>query len=249
MKSTLPSKIKGFTLIELLVVIAIIAIMLTMAASMMKGVGSGKGLTSGIETMDSLIQEARSIAMGKGTWARFVVVTDMNDNSSNSMHLRYMTVMELKPEFEDGKNKRRNNVDEWLPTARGIYLPSGIYFSPQYSTLLQGDTGSTADRSSTLSRKGVPISKMIESMRLTGKTKKDVYYIEFDPLGRLSFPSRPTRLVLMGGVANVRAKSADEGIIPKPVDDHKRPTVSGGVVVWPKGTTSRLRTIDQIVPL
>ena len=49
---------KGFTLVELLVVIAILAVVMTMAAGVLRDAGKGRGIESGVELLESLVLEA-----------------------------------------------------------------------------------------------------------------------------------------------------------------------------------------------
>ena len=46
---------KGFTLVELLVVIAILAVVMTMAAGVLRDAGKGRGIESGVELLESLV--------------------------------------------------------------------------------------------------------------------------------------------------------------------------------------------------
>ncbi len=233
-------KKQGFTLIELLVVIAIMAIMLTLIATVLRNAGSSKGLAGGIEQLDSMVREARMAATGNNTYSRLVIVTDPSDTSADSKHLRYMTVMIL----DDSENKdvyegQGSDSGNWVATSRGSFLPKGIYFSPKYSTPLDKDTAESTGGSDT-------ISSRTGNFRITGAANKMAYYIEFDPQGRMTFPGQPTRLVLVNGERS-KSLGSDEGILAKPMANG-RPIQSGGVVVWPHGTTSRLKTLDQIVP-
>lgn len=43
------------------------------------------------------------------------------------------------------------------------------------------------------------------------------------------------------------SKSAKDGIVPASTDNLKRPAGAKGVVVWPNGNTTRLRTIDETI--
>ena len=51
-------------MVELLVVIAIIGILMTMSASVLRDAGKGRGTDSGVEMLESMIQEARATAQG-----------------------------------------------------------------------------------------------------------------------------------------------------------------------------------------
>ncbi|MCW1885892.1 prepilin-type N-terminal cleavage/methylation domain-containing protein [Luteolibacter flavescens] len=116
---------RGFSLIELLVVILIISVLLTMGAVGLKSMG-GKGTTTGIATAEAVFDEARAIAVGKGTRSR--VLVDVNNPRDADNYKRRMVVVyeELNPQGEPQK-------DKWVVSSRAIMLPEGVYFSETYS--------------------------------------------------------------------------------------------------------------------
>ena len=83
---------KGFTLVELLVVIAILAVVMTMAAGVLRDAGKGRGIESGVELLESMLLEARATAQGNDTYTRLIIIADPKDDSADTVHLRYMTV-------------------------------------------------------------------------------------------------------------------------------------------------------------
>lgn len=63
---------RGFTLIELLVVIFILGVMMTMAGSVLRDTGKGRGMESAVIQLESMVHEARAMAMGNETCTRLV---------------------------------------------------------------------------------------------------------------------------------------------------------------------------------
>ncbi len=230
----------GFTIVELLVVMAIISIMMTLAATVLRTAGTGRSIESGVELMESMVREAQSTAMGNDTYARLVIASDSKNNSKNSPHLRYMVVQLYK---KDSKGADGSNIaprGRWVSTSAGMTLPPGVYFSPHYSTPLQWTDGSSAQMLGQ------------DSTRLTGKGEMRVYYVLFDEKGRFVSPvadpltpTRAFRLVLISARRGA-GRRAHDGLIPTGVDSQKRPVGAGGIVVWPRGDTSLLRTKEQI---
>ena len=70
----------------------------------------------------------------------------------------------------------------------------------------------------------------------------DIYFIEFEEEGRMSQPNAPTRLVVVAGSAGNGKEER-----PTPMVDGK-PGLAGGIVIYPKGNISRLRTTEQVIP-
>lgn len=234
---------KGFTLVELMVVMAIMGIMLTMAASVLRDAGRGRGLESGVELLESMVREARATAQGNDTYTRLIIASDPKDKSKDSRHLRYMTVqMFRKDENQSGvyDGTEINQTGRWVSTSSGTMLPPGVFFSPSYSKALGWADGAAGD--------------MIgqEVTRLSGKGQTRIYYIEFDEKGRFVAPmadplnpTRPQRLVLLNARMG-SGKNAKDGIVPTVVGSMRRPVGAKGIVVWPNGDTSLLRTDEQV---
>jgi len=234
---------KGFTLVELMVVVAIIGVMMTMAASVLRDTGKGRGLDSGVEMLESLVREARATAQGNDTYTRLIIASDPKDTSRDSRHLRYMTVQMFRKDENQRGTYDGSRVDQsgrWVSTSAGMTLPPGVYFSPTYSKALSWADGASGD--------------MIgqEVTRLSGKGQTRIYYIEFDEKGRFVAPmadplnpTRPQRLVILNGRPGTGPRARD-GIIPQEVDSRRRPIGARGIVVWPNGDTSLLRTDEQV---
>lgn len=216
---------KGFTLVELIVVITIMVAMMALAASMLRGGGRGQGLQSAVEMVDGMVQEARLDAMGKGTWSRLIIVSTPEDEARNMRTLGVMS-----------KNTR---TGKWHLVNRLQTLPAGFYISPTYSTLLEGSKRTKGGKSVA---RGFSSRDGQDTVNLPGNRMTDIYFIEFDEEGRMSQPNAPTRLVVVSGSAGNGKEEK-----PTPMVDGK-PGLAGGIVIYPKGNISRLRTTEQVIP-
>lgn len=239
MKKDFVQQRNGFTLVELLVVIAIMGILMTMAAGVLRDGGKGRGIDSGMDMLENMVREARATAQGNDTYTRVVIVNDPRNTSADSRHLRFMTVQMLSKEDAqyDGSDVRKEG--RWISTSSGMMLPPGVFFSPHYSKPLEWAEGA----SGTMIGQG--------TARLSNRGTSRVYYVEFDEKGRFVSPSadpltptRPQRLVLISGRMG-RGRNAHDGIIPGELDSQKRPVGAKGIVLWPNGDTSLLRTTEQ----
>lgn len=234
---------KGFTLVELLVVIAIMGIMMAMAAGVLRDTGKGRGLDSGVDLLESMVREARATAQGNDTYTRLVIASDEKDTSTDSRHLRYMTVQLYQKEDNKSGKYDGTQVDQggrWVTTSAGVMLPPNVYFSPTYSKPLQWMEGAAGDMIGT------------EVTRLSGRGQTKVYFIQFDEKGRFVAPNgdplnptRAQRLVIISGKRG-KGNRAKDGVIPSDVDSSRRPAAAKGIVVWPTGDVSDLRTTTQV---
>ncbi len=233
---------KAFTLVELLVVVTIIGIMMSLTATVLRDPGSGRTIDSGIDMLTNMVQEARATAQGNDTYTRLVIVDDPRDTSQDTRHLRYMVVQMLRRNTKDAGSYDGSSVatqGEWVSTSAGALLPAGVFFSPTYSRPLSWAEGSGG-------RIGTAVTRI-------GRSKKArVFYFEFDEKGRFvapgaspASPSAPQRVVLVNARAGNSRNSVD-GIIPLQTDAQHRPTGVRGIVIWPTGYTSQLRTREQI---
>ncbi len=234
---------KGFTMVELMVVMVIMAVVMTMAAGVLRDAGKGRGIDSGVDLLESMVQEARATAQGNDTCTRLIFVNEPNDTSADSRHLRFMTVQMLRKDENASGRYDGTQVQQdgrWVSVSSGVMLPPGVYFSPHYSKPLDWADGAA----------GTMIGQ--ETARLSGRGQTRVFYIEFDEKGRFVAPmadplnkTRPQRLVLINARPG-NGRNAHDGIRPLDFDSQNRPAGAKGIVVYPTGDSSRLRTIDHI---
>lgn len=230
---------RGFTLVELLVVMTIIGVMLTLASTVLRNTGTGRTLDSGLDMVVNLIREARATAIGNDTYTRLIIATDPSDNSKDSRHLRYMAVQMLRRADTKYDGTSVSMEGDWVSVSSGVLLPPGVFFSPTYSHALSWAEGS-GDRIGT------------DTAKLTRYTRSKVYYIEFDEKGRYVSPTagptsatQPQRIVLINARIG-KGRNAHDGLVPLQVDSQRRPVGAKGIVIWPAGNTSELRTREQI---
>ncbi len=230
-------------MVELMVVMVIMAVLMTMAASVLRDAGKGRGIDSGVDLLETMVREARATAQGNDTCTRVVIVNEPHDKSNNSRHLRYITVQMLRKDQNSRGVYDGTDVEgegRWVSVTSGVLLPPNIYFSPHYSKPLDWADGAA----------GSMIGQ--ESARLSGKGQSRVYYIEFDEKGRFVAPmadpinkTRPQRLVLINARPGSGRHSHD-GLVPLELDSYGRPAGAKGIVVYPTGDVSQLRTIDHV---
>ena len=138
-----------------------------------------------------------------------------------------------------GVMSKNTRTGKWHLVNRLQTLPAGFYVSPTYSTLLEGAKKARGEKSTArdfASRDGQ------DTVNLPGNRMTDIYFIEFDEEGRMSQPNAPTRLVVVAGSAGNGKEER-----PTPMVDGK-PGLAGGIVIYPKGNISRLRTTEQVIP-
>ncbi|BCX49206.1 fimbrial protein [Haloferula helveola] len=210
---------KGFTLVELLVVILIISILLTIGSVALRGSG-GKGVSTAIAATEALFDEARSVAVGKGTNTRILI--DIDDATSES-YLRRIAIAYEELD-DDGKP-----TGDWKLSSRAYTLPDKVFFSRTFSRPDHDGAGGS-----------------LEEMNLTGAggfyDGKYLYY-EFNSEGicttGLSGSNYTGPSFVIGSGA--RAMGQD----PKTTSEGRRDFA--GFVIWRNGSTSVFRDPTQII--
>lgn len=173
---------QGFSLIEVLIVIAIISVLMTAGAIGMKHILAGKNTSTGISTCESLMSEARSLAIANRCDARLMVL----DDPDSDKHLQRIVIVHQK--IDDSGDVVEG---EWVLAARGYDLPAGAYFSERFSKLNDGGDIPT----DTLN------SSQIDKNTFAG----DYFVYEFNSEG---ISKNPGAKFVIG--AGVRGKGADQ---------------------------------------
>lgn len=210
---------RAFTLVEMLVVIAIMSILMTAGAIGLSGMG-GKGVTSGVASVESLFGEARSIAVGQKTHVRVLVASKLTNTPSDNF--RRLLVVSAEIDAVTGKEK---SPAVWLPSSRPLLLPDQVYFSQKYS------------------RKVASLGYgIIDTMTLSTGVKAsfagEYFYYEFNAEGICDTPG--ASMILGSGARAVNPATS----LPRVTASGKRDF--GGFVVWRNGQTSLYRSPDQI---
>lgn len=215
----------AFTLVELLVVIAIISILMTAGSIGLSGVG-GKGVTSGVSTVESLFDEARTTAMGRNIRAAVLVAKTLDNNPAEDLR---RIVVAYEETDQDGKPVAPDSATpNWVLSSRGALLPEQTFFSAKFSTRDQ-TSGQAPDE--------------ISSSRITGvkNSYRGSYYIYiFNAQGMMQTPG--ASFVIGSGARNPTAPSTSQP--PRVTASARRDF--GGFVVWRNGGTSVFRSPDQM---
>ena len=206
----------GFSLVELLAVILVISILMTVGVMGIRNLVAGKSTASALASAEGLFDEARLIAVGRGTTARVLVHTDA-DKAANTDYLRRVLIA-FRPLKDDG------TVDTatWELANRGLLLPDGVYFSREFSKKDHAGAGDILDEENF-------------TFAQSGYSGKYSFY-EFNSEGVCTTPG--ASFIVGGGV---RAKNA-----PAPRVGGGATRDFAGFVVWRSGRTSIFRSPDQM---
>ncbi|MES2923203.1 MAG: prepilin-type N-terminal cleavage/methylation domain-containing protein [Verrucomicrobiota bacterium] len=212
----------GFTLVEMLVVIAIMSILMTAGAIGLGGM-SGKGVTSGVATVESLFDEARAVAVGQRTRARVLVATDLTGTPADNLRKVVIAYAQVNP-----STGAEVTPTTWVLASRGTTLPDQVYFSKKFS--MRDHENKTAMGAT---------NEMDLAASYKAYAGKYMFY-EFNSEGICTTPG--ASFVLGTGARGVSTQ-AQKGP-PKVTSAGKRDF--GGFVVWRNGRTSLFRSPTQI---
>ena len=216
---------RGFTLVELLVVVGIMAAMLSVAAIGIQNIDKGQATVSGLSQTQALMDEARNLAVGRGTRARLCIHSDPSENDRN---LRFIVIAYEEIERDDSGAVTNTS---WKVESRGTFLPTGVYFHPGLSQ----QAGSQIDGLGSYGSNGTGV-------RFPGDGRSvrqpPYYYYEFNAEGLCSEA---------GSNAPGAAFVLCRGVTPQGATE---PKVVGndveGFIIWRNGRTSPIRDTDVI---
>ena len=209
---------------EMLVVIAIMSILMTAGAIGLGGM-TGKGVTSGVASAESMFEEARSIAVGQRTKTRVLISKDLKNNAADNLRRILIVTAEIDPTTLQPKSPIN-----WILSSRGVTLPDQTYFSQTFSRKDQDKAGA--------------IDTMTLAAGASVKTSYvgDYYYYEFNAEGLYPLGSAaPSTFVIGSGIRKPNATAAD-----KPKVGGSAVRDFGGFVVWRNGWVSVFRSPDQM---
>lgn len=241
MKKTLSSRTAegrrapGFTLVELIMVIAIITVLMTIGSFGLKNFTKASGVSVAVPIVESLIAQARALAMDKSTDARLLICADPDEAQK---HLRFILLAYKYTDPVSGDEK-------WVANTRGSYLPDAAFFSRTFShTNHSNDSGVipavlAADQS---------IYGAEDDTTANTNLSGPYFYYEFNSQGVVGFRDPDT--------SDFEASDAASFVIGagiKPPGE-TNPTVSGaggernfgGAIIWKRGNTSTIKHPDQI---
>ena len=224
-----PRKRVGFTLVEIMAVMMVIAILLSVAAVGIQNIDRGQATTTALAVTESLFDEARSEAVGRGTRARLLIHKELNDKELEDRE-RYLSYMCVAVESTDQEGDARGGG--WEIITRGTKLPSGVYFSPEESERVAEKVG--------VGKPGV-MSIDLPGEGTTGSDAlKECYYFEFNPEG-VCVDSEDAGLAPGAAVVLISGTRPRDEEEPKIMKNNKV-----GFVVWRNGRTSIFRSPEQI---
>ena len=219
----------AFSLVEMLIVIAIMSILMT-AGSIGISSMSGKGVSSGVATAESLFDEARTMAIGKNLRSCVLIAKSLTNNPADNLRRILVATEELetdktKANYGQAKDPT-NTAPNWSLGSRGAVLPDQTFFSNVYSTTSL--TGGSTLPAITLTPGTTNIKSAYQG---------DYYIYQFNGQGICSTPG--ASFIIGSGTRNLTNNTP-----PKVTASTRRDF--GGFVIWRNGRTSVFRNPDQM---
>jgi len=222
----------GFTLVELLAVVLVISILMTVGVMGVRNLSAGKSTTAAIASIEGLFDEARLLAIGKGTDAR--VLVDVDDPKKGENYLRRVIIAYRHVDNNGEVSKN------WVLANRGYQIPQSVYFSRLLSSRNHaGTSGASGAPLEEEEMRFYVVDNDNEAKAVSG-TKTDwngkyVYY-EFNSEGICQSPGAS---FIVG--SGMRRPGADDPMITGGAERDFT-----GLVVWQNGRTSLFRSPSQM---
>ncbi len=222
----------AFTLVEMLIVIAIMSILMT-AGSIGVSSMSGKGVSSGVATAESLFDEARTIAIGKNLRTCVLVAKTLTNNSADDLRRILVATEEADPITGLAK-AGPTATPKWVLTSRGAVLPDQTFFSKVYSATQV--TGGTA----------LPTISLVSGTTNIKSAYVGEYFIyQFNSQGICT--TAGATFIIGGGARNLTKPGSGATFTDgAPVVTASSKRDFGGFVIWRNGRTSVFRNPDQM---
>lgn len=190
---TLPRRRSAFSLIELLAVMAIIAILLGLLAPAINAMTSTAGRKGAVNILMNTFEQARVAALESGRnvyvvlWRRIFPEQD--------------AIMVLRDPDPSGTSTEYEQLTRWIKLPKGVLLHTvgNDNILVDKLALPQGDSGFDTSKSPVLAK-------------LHTQGGENLHVLAFNPSGGVSFPSTPTKLMLIVS-EGVRGSGGTEAII------------------------------------
>jgi prepilin-type N-terminal cleavage/methylation domain-containing protein len=229
---------RAFTLVEMLVVIAIISILMTAGSIGLRGMG-GKGVTSGVATVESLFDEARTTAVGRNIRSAVLVAKTLTNNKGDDLRRIVVAYEEIDPATGLAKEPG-SQTPNWMLSSRGAVLPDQTFFSDKFSKKSHSGGGKIDT---------VPSSKLKTPAGQAVKSSYagEYYIYRFNAQGILTDPNDANykggaSFIIGSGARNLSQSSTAQP--PRVTSAGKRDF--GGFVIWRNGRTSVFRSPEQM---
>lgn len=228
----------AFTLIEILIVISLITVLMTVGSFGIKNYSKARGVEAAVPIAQGVFSQARNLAIQKGTDARVLIHAD-NDTASNlnrERNLRYMVVQTLEDPNETPADP---SDDVWETASKGVYLPDGVYFSPNLS--------GSASAPDVIGGSPVRTVDILLPGQATGETSTCCQY-KFNSQGIITAPAPDSGTDYDNDVPRfvIRAGTLPPGFSEPIAASGTGSKNAGGFVIWKNGRTSKFRHPDQI---
>ncbi len=214
----------AFTLVEMLVVIVIMSILMTAGSIGLSNMG-GKGVTSGVTSVEALFDEARTTAAARGI--RSCVLVAKNLTNKREDDLRRVIVAYEETNLNGTAKDPTDDTPNWVLSSRGVVLPDQTFFSQTYSKTNAGSA--------------IP---EITHTRISGsKTSQQGRYFEYE-FNSQGISQIPGASFIIGSGARRLTSPATGSNLPRVTASGKRDF--GGFMVMRNGRTSVFRSPEQM---